>query len=186
MSDRSTGVTTDKTGPERRWPDRAASALLIAASVLLIAAAAVLPSASPGYAASGYQRAARPAAARLLLGQRIAAYAKTFVGRYPYKWGGNSPLTGFDCSGLTSYIYQRYSKAIPRTAQAQYLAFRKVPNGKAWRGDLVFFHDKTGHVYHVGIYEGNGALVAAADKKEGIIYETIWDPAVTFGTITHN
>ena len=188
MSDRSTGVTTDKTGPNRPgwrcWPARAASVLLMAASVLFIAAAAMLPSAGPGYAAAGYQRAARPAPARLLLGQQIAAYAKTFVGRYPYKWGGNSPLTGFDCSGLTSYIYQRYGKAIPRTAQAQYLAFRKVRT--PWRGDLVFFHDKTGHVYHVGIYEGNGALVAAADKKQGIIYETIWDSAATFGTINHN
>ena len=121
----------------------------------------------------------------MLLGQRIAAYAKTFVGRYPYKWGGDSPQTGFDCSGLTSYIYRQYGKVIPRTAEAQYLAFRKVRNGKAWRGDLVFFHDNKGYVYHVGIYEGGGTLVAAADPHDGIIVETIWTSAVTFGTITH-
>ena len=180
MSNRTTGVSTDAAGrPGRlRWPARAAS-------VLVIAAASVLPSVGPALAATGHQRPAQPAAVRLLLGQRIAAYAKTFVGRYPYQWGGNSPLTGFDCSGLTSYIYQQYGKVIPRSAQAQFLAFRKV-SGQPWRGDLVFFHDKTGYVYHVGIYEGNGMLVAAADKKEGITYETIWDATVTFGTITHN
>jgi cell wall-associated NlpC family hydrolase len=181
MSYRATGTSTDPAGPERpglrRWSARTAS-------VLVISAAAVFPSIGPAFAVTGHQRPARPAAARLLLGQRIAAYAQTFVGRYPYKWGGNSPLTGFDCSGLTSYIYRQYGMAIPRTAEAQYLAFRKVRT--AWRGDLVFFHDKTGYVYHVGIYEGNGTLVAAADKKEGITFETVWDAAATFGTITHN
>ncbi len=121
----------------------------------------------------------------MLVGQQIAAYATTFVGRYRYKWGGDSPKTGFDCSGLTSYIYGQYSRAIPRTAEAQFRAFRPVANGKAWRGDLVFFHDKKGYVYHVGIYQGGGVLVAAADRKEGIIYETIWTTTVTFGTITH-
>jgi cell wall-associated NlpC family hydrolase len=121
----------------------------------------------------------------MLLGQRIAAYATTFVGRYRYKWGGDSPKTGFDCSGLTSYIYGQYSMAIPRTAEAQYRAFRPVPNGKAWRGDLVFFHGKKGYVYHVGIYEGDAMLVSAADKKDGITDVTIWAGTVTFGTITH-
>jgi cell wall-associated NlpC family hydrolase len=160
-----------------RWVARAAPAGVIAAAVMLATAG----SAS---AASGGQPSARhAAAARMLLGQRIAAYAKTFVGRYPYKWGGDSPTTGFDCSGLTWYIYGQYGMAIPRTAQAQYQAFRKVRT--AWRGDLVFFHDRSGYVYHVGIYEGNGTLVAAADPQDGIMYETIWTSMVTFGTMTH-
>jgi cell wall-associated NlpC family hydrolase len=121
----------------------------------------------------------------MLLGQQIAAYATTFVGRYRYKWGGDTPKTGFDCSGLTSYVYGQYGKVIPRTAEAQYQAFRPVPNGKEWRGDLVFFHGKKGYVYHVGIYEGDGMLVSAADKKDGITDVTIWAGTVTFGTITH-
>jgi cell wall-associated NlpC family hydrolase len=119
----------------------------------------------------------------MLVGQQIAADARAFVGRYPYKWGGDTPQTGFDCSGLASYLYQHHGKAIPRTAEAQYRAFRKVT--KAWRGDLVFFHDRSGHVYHVGIYEGAGTLVAAADPQDGIMYETIWASTVSFGTITH-
>jgi cell wall-associated NlpC family hydrolase len=125
----------------------------------------------------------------MLVGQQIAAYAKTFIGRYRYKWGGNSPKTGFDCSGLTSYVYNHFSLAIPRTADAQYRAFRKVPSGQAWRGDLVFAHDKSGFAYHVGIYEGAGTQVSAADQKEGILQgiidETSLTSPVTFGTITH-
>jgi cell wall-associated NlpC family hydrolase len=129
-----------------RWLARATPVLVIAA---------VLAPAGSASAASGGQPAARHgAAARMLLGQRIAAYAKTFVGRYPYRWGGDSPKTGFDCSGLTSYIYQQYGMAIPRTAEAQYQAFRKVRT--AWRGDLVFFHDSSGYVYHVGITRAAG------------------------------
>jgi cell wall-associated NlpC family hydrolase len=155
-------------------------------SVLVIVVAAALAPVGPASAASAHQSAARhPAAPRMLLGQQIAAYAATFVGRYRYKWGGDSPKTGFDCSGLTSFIYGQYGKAIPRTAEAQYRAFRAVPNGKEWRGDLVFFHGKKGYVYHVGIYEGAGTLVAAADKKEGIVYQTIGTTTVSYGTITH-
>jgi cell wall-associated NlpC family hydrolase len=169
-------ISSVQPGP-LRWLARAAP-------VLAIAAAVTLTTAGSASAASGGQPAAGPgAAARMLLGQRIAAYAKTFVGRYPYKWGGDSPKTGFDCSGLTWYIYGQYGMAIPRTAQAQYQAFRKVRT--AWRGDLVFFHDRSGYVYHVGIYEGNGTLVAAADPQDGIMYETIWTSMVTFGTMTH-
>ena len=51
-------------------------------------------------------------------------------------------------------------------------------------GDLVFFHDAFGYVYHVGVYEGRGNLVAAADPDDGIVLETIWSSAVTFGTLT--
>ncbi|HEY6276155.1 MAG TPA: NlpC/P60 family protein [Streptosporangiaceae bacterium] len=120
----------------------------------------------------------------------IAAYAQTFVGEYPYRWGGDSPATGFDCSGLTSYIYQQFGMVIPRTAEAQFRFVRRETAAQAQPGDLVFFHGRHGYVYHVGIYEGArltgvGTLVAAADPQEGIIVETIWTARVTFGTLTH-
>jgi cell wall-associated NlpC family hydrolase len=158
-----------------RWLARAAPVVVSAAAVAL---------AGPASASGGQPLAGHGAAARMLLGQRIAAYAKTFVGRYPYRWGGDSPQTGFDCSGLTFYIYAQYGRAIPRTAEAQYLALRQVR--RAWRGDLVFFHDSSGYVYHVGIYEGRGTLVAAADQQDGIMFETIWTAVVTYGTTTHH
>ena len=49
--------------------------------------------------------------------QKVAGDAVTFVGKVPYVYGGSSPSTGFDCSGLTSYVYGLYGKSIPRTAE---------------------------------------------------------------------
>jgi cell wall-associated NlpC family hydrolase len=159
---------------------RVITALFITA--LFISGAAVLGVAGPAAAGSGRPPPAHHGAA---VNMAIAAYAETFVGRYRYHWGGSSPKTGFDCSGLTSYIYQHYGLTIPRTAQEQFTALRRVSRAAAMPGDLVFFHASNGYVYHVGIYEGDGHLVAAADPGEGIIFETIWTSAVTFGTLTH-
>jgi cell wall-associated NlpC family hydrolase len=116
---------------------------------------------------------------------QIASYAMTFPGRYPYTYGGSSPATGFDCSGLTHYIYGHYGHSIGTTAQAQYNQFRRISLTSALPGDLVFFHDGSGYVFHVGIYEGGNMMVAAATPQDGIRYQTIWSSDVTYGTILH-
>jgi cell wall-associated NlpC family hydrolase len=123
--------------------------------------------------------------APVTLNQQIAAYAKTFVGRYPYAYGGQSPATGFDCSGLTYYVYRHYGRTIATTAQGQYNQFRRVALGAALPGDLVFFHDSRGSVFHVGVYEGANMMVAAATPQDGIRYQSIWSSNVTYGTTTH-
>jgi cell wall-associated NlpC family hydrolase len=120
--------------------------------------------------------------------QKTAALVQTFIGRVPYTYGGSSPSTGFDCSGLTQYVYHHYGKSIPRTANEQFLRFRRESKHAAWAGDLVFFHedsDPNSYVYHVAIYEGGNHIVSAADPAEGIVEQTIWSSDVTFGTITH-
>jgi hypothetical protein len=116
---------------------------------------------------------------------QIAAYAKTFVGRYPYAYGGQSPSTGFDCSGLTWYIYRHFGRTIARTSQGQYSQFRRIALSSARPGDLVFFHDSSGYVFHVGVYEGSTMMVAAATPQDGIRYQSIWSSNVSYGTITH-
>jgi cell wall-associated NlpC family hydrolase len=120
--------------------------------------------------------------------QGAASYAETFIGRAPYAYGGSSPSTGFDCSGLTQYVYRHYGRSIPRTAEEQFLRFRREGRRVAWGGDLVFFHvdsDPNSYVYHVAIYEGDNHIVSATDPGEGIAWQTIWSSDVTFGTITH-
>ena len=120
--------------------------------------------------------------------QKTAAYVQTFVGRVRYEYGGTSPRTGFDCSGLTQYVYRHYGKSIPRTADGQFLHFRRESRSRAWGGDLVFFHENSNpnsYVYHVGVYEGSNRMVSAANASEGIRWQTIWSSDVTFGTITH-
>jgi len=120
--------------------------------------------------------------------QKTATYVKTFVGAVPYAYGGSSPSSGFDCSGLTRYVYHHYGKSIPRTAQEQFEHFRRESRRSAWGGDLVFFHedsDPDSPVYHVAIYEGGNHIISATDPDQGIIWQTIWSSDVTFGTITH-
>jgi cell wall-associated NlpC family hydrolase len=120
--------------------------------------------------------------------QRVAGIAASFIGRVPYRYGGSSPSTGFDCSGMTQYVYRHYGRSIPRTADAQFRYFRGESRSRAWGGDLVFFHvnsSPSSYVYHVGVYEGSNHMVSAADPGEGIVWQSIWTRAVTFGTITH-
>ena len=124
----------------------------------------------------------------LSFNQKAAAYVETFIGKVPYVYGGSSPSSGFDCSGLTQYVYQHFGKSIPRTADEQFLTFRHESESQAWGGDLVFFHvdsDPNSYVYHVAIYEGDNHIVSATDPGEGIAWQTIWSSDVTFGTITH-
>jgi len=124
----------------------------------------------------------------LSFNQKAAAYVESFIGRVPYSYGGSSPSSGFDCSGLAQYVYHRFGKSIPRTAEAQFLRFHRESKRKAWGGDLVFFHvnsDPNSYVYHVAVYEGGNHIVSATDPAQGIAWQTIWSSDVTFGTITH-
>ena len=124
----------------------------------------------------------------LSFNQKTSAYVTRFIGTVPYVYGGSSPSTGFDCSGLTHYVYGHYGKSIPRTADAQFRYFHRESRSRAWGGDLVFFHvnsNPNSYVYHVGIYEGGNHMVSAANPSEGIRWQTIYSPYVTFGTITH-
>jgi cell wall-associated NlpC family hydrolase len=120
-----------------------------------------------------------------------AALAKKLVGD-AYSYGGTSPASGFDCSGLTRFVYQHtgHGKSIQRTANGQFLQFRRISHASARPGDLVFFHDTSdpgSFVYHVGIYEGGDDMVAATSSGEGVQLQSYtWGgDTVTFGTITH-
>ena len=120
--------------------------------------------------------------------QRAATYVKTFIGKVHYAYGGSSPSSGFDCSGLAQYVYHHNGRSIPRTAEEQFLHFRRESKRAAWGGDLVFFHENSNPnsaVYHVAVYEGGNSIVSATDPAGGIIWQTIWSSDVTFGTISH-
>lgn len=127
-----------------------------------------------------------PAPATPPVNTKIVTLAKTFIGK-PYVWGGASPTTGFDCSGLVQYSYRTAGAlTTPRTAQDQFIAARMIPAVRAVPGDLVFYHDNTGYVYHVGMYTGPGMTVAAIDPAHGVRAQSIWDSTATFGSFTHS
>ncbi|MEE5987158.1 NlpC/P60 family protein [Ligilactobacillus equi] len=96
-------------------------------------------------------------------GSAIASYAQTLSG-IPYVWGG-STTSGFDCSGLTQYVYNQYGKDIGRTTYQQQYAGTKIDVSQAQAGDLLFWGNY-GDAYHVGIYTGNNQYMAAHDFGE--------------------
>ena len=86
--------------------------------------------------------------------------AATIALRYlgvPYQWGGASPATGFDCSGLVMYVYAQLGVQLPHQAAAQYAYGVAVPRDELQPGDLVFYDGLS----HVGIYIGDGEIVHA-------------------------
>jgi cell wall-associated NlpC family hydrolase len=82
----------------------------------------------------------------------------------PYRYGGSSPATGFDCSGLIHYVYREAAGVdLPRTtAELGALNTEKPPADALQPGDLVLFRVKGGRkVNHAGIYAGDGHFVHA-------------------------
>lgn len=94
-------------------------------------------------------------------GADIVATAMDYRGT-PYVWGGTTP-SGFDCSGLTQYVYARWGIAIPRTSEEQATIGAPVASlANAQPGDLLFFAGSDGTASspgHVGIYVGNGEMI---------------------------
>ena len=133
-----------------------------------------------GYVRSDYmeiiagQRAASASSsssppANLTLGQQIANFALTFLGS-TYVYGGASP-SGFDCSGLSSYVYRHFGYTITRNASGQYRDNGvRVDKQNLAPGDLVFFSSNGGaSVTHVGIYIGDNEFVHASRTGIGVI-----------------
>jgi cell wall-associated NlpC family hydrolase len=73
----------------------------------------------------------------------------------PYVWGGASPSSGFDCSGLTTYVFAQIGVSLPHNAAAQYGHGTPVDRSQLQPGDLVFFNG----LGHNGIYIGGGSFI---------------------------
>lgn len=85
---------------------------------------------------------------------------------WKYVWGGNTPETSFDCSGLVQWCYGYAGIALPRTAQEQYDVVQHLDMSEAQPGDLVFFtktYQTDNYITHVGIYVGDGKMFHAGN-----------------------
>ena len=101
--------------------------------------------------------------------QRVIWSAKKQL-RTKYRWGGTSPRTGFDCSGLMQYAFKSIEMNIPRTAKAQYKYTKRIPLSKLQAGDLIFFHTRRtrARVNHVGLYLGEGEFIHAPRRGKTV------------------
>jgi cell wall-associated NlpC family hydrolase len=94
--------------------------------------------------------------------------AKRYIG-VPYKWGGESAATGFDCSGYTMVIYQQNGLNLPRSSRQQWKAGKSITSRQLSKGDLVFFATSGGkRVSHVGIYLGGDKFLHAPGRGRKI------------------
>lgn len=100
------------------------------------------------------------------LGPKIVDIVLQLKGK-PYVWGGSSPETGFDCSGLTYYVLGQLGVNIERTADVQYHRQESISFKDLQPGDLVFFSfDKNDpDPQHVGIFIGNGQFIHAENTQ---------------------
>ena len=73
----------------------------------------------------------------------------------PYKWGGASPATGFDCSGFTMYVFAQLGVSLPHHAATQFTMGTPVSKDQLQPGDLVFFNG----LGHMGMYIGGGQFI---------------------------
>jgi cell wall-associated NlpC family hydrolase len=91
----------------------------------------------------------------------------------PYRWGGESPGGGFDCSGLTQWAWRQAGVGLPRTAAAQYGAIAHVSLSALQPGDLVFWG--YGGIDHVGMYVGGGNVIHAPQTGSRVSIQPIWN-----------
>ena len=108
-------------------------------------------------------------------GLSAADLATQFVGS-PYVWGSANPGVGFDCSGLTSYVYSQMGISIPHQSAAQYSSGYAVDSSNLQAGDLVFFSYGGGGIDHVGIVvNSDGTFVHASTPATGVRYDNVYN-----------
>lgn len=104
----------------------------------------------------------------------------------PYRYGAAGP-SSFDCSGLTMFSYAHARLSLPRTAAGQYAAVRHILKQNLMRGDLVFFHDGSGHVYHAAMFlywnDRHQAVIIHAPHTGTVVHrQPVWTSSWYAGT----
>lgn len=111
----------------------------------------------------------------LTTGEKAVKIARQFLGT-PYVWGGAAP-GGFDCSGLTQYVYGKLGVSLDHFAQTQYAQGKQVSRDQLEPGDLVFFGSSSGTIDHVGFYVGKGRYLHAPKTGDVVKVSSLADRA---------
>jgi cell wall-associated NlpC family hydrolase len=107
--------------------------------------------------------------------QKVVDLATDMLG-VSYRYGGQSPKKGFDCSGLVYYTHKQAGIRIPRTTREQFRAVRQISYRSLLAGDLIFFSTNgNGLVSHVGIYVGGGKFIHAPSSGKRVSVANIND-----------
>ncbi|WP_425067067.1 C40 family peptidase [Reyranella sp.] len=135
------------------------------------AAAAVTPASFSTGPAAGAAKAS-PSTGNNEWGDRLVSRAMNYLGT-PYRYGGISPQTGFDCSGFVYYLYGAvFGQRIPRMPHDMVREATPVARSDLQKGDLVMFGYR-GAITHVGIYSGNGQFVHATHRGSPVMVTSL-------------
>ncbi len=153
------GPIRDNSGMVTRTPTRHLALALVCAALVLAASPVVAKDASKPRT---FTSAAFETAGKVWIGaQDVAIYALGLIG-VDYRFGGNSPSSGFDCSGLVRYVFQEVTGVtLPRTSREMSGLGSKIALGELKPGDLVFFNTRQFQFSHVGIYLGDSRFIHA-------------------------
>jgi cell wall-associated NlpC family hydrolase len=144
----------------------------LAAAVLVHAQAAVAntqPETAPEQASTVFSL-------QSILMQGVVNRALQNIG-VPYRFGGNNPKSGFDCSGLVNHVYREaLGIALPRTSRQLASVGVAVAETDLRPGDLVFFNTRGAPNSHVGIYLGEGRFIHAPRARTLVRIDRLDDP----------
>jgi cell wall-associated NlpC family hydrolase len=105
---------------------------------------------------------------------RVLPTAERYLG-VPYRWGGTSPKTGFDCSGFVQYVFARHGTRLPRTSREQASSGKRLR--PVWSvlqpGDLVMFAEPGKRISHVAIYAGRRRIIHASGSGRRVRYDNL-------------
>ncbi len=105
-------------------------------------------------------------------GDRLVSRAMNYLGT-PYRYGGTSPKTGFDCSGFVYYLYGAvFGQQIPRMPREMAREGTPIARADLARGDIVFFGSR-GTFTHIGIYAGDGQFVHATHRGSPVMVTSL-------------
>ena len=171
-----TAVATESVAPEPTATDATSEVVLDGADLdgadLIDAQSTPAQYSTPKSARNFVDKEMRAMTAKVLLARemkavrsRIVEIARKQIGD-SYIPGASGPH-GFDCSGLTRFVYQQAADiSLPHYSRAQYGKVKKVSRANAQPGDLVFFFE--GGAHHVGIYIGDGKMIDAPGRGDKV------------------
>ena len=103
--------------------------------------------------------------------KQLTSYAQTLIGT-PYKYGGKSPRTGFDCSGYVGHVFNKIAGvSLPHNSQQISRHGKPVKASQLREGDLVFYDTNNQSFSHVGIYLGNERFIHAPSSGGSVRVE---------------